>query len=515
MATERLDMIRVREILRQKLVEERTHREIARSLSVSAGTVGATCSRAARLAIAWEQVVEMSDEALDAKVFGARGKASSTRPMPDWSYVHAEVRKKGVTLMLLHLEYLEAHADGLRFSSFCDHYAAWKKRQQPTMRQTHTAGENMFVDYAGQKPRIVDAKTGEVREVELFVAVLGASNLVFAEATESQRVPDFVGSCRRAFESFGGVTAAIVPDQLKSAVVKSDRYEPEIQRTFHEFGEHYGSVVMPARPRHPRDKAKVEVGVQVVERWILARMRKETFYSLGAANMRIAELLAELNEKFVMRAYKATRRELFERVEKGSLRPLPAEPFEAGEWRHVRVHFDYHVELDGHFYSAPYTLLRQHVWTRSTPTTVEIFHDHGRVGAHARSYARGRHTTLDAHMPEAHRQHAAWTPERLVSWAETNVGPTAAELCAVILEKRRHPQQGYRSCLGIIRLSKGHERARVEAACAKALAMNVYSSRFVSNVLARGLDRGGTDDGGTSAAAVVPHENLRGPDYYH
>jgi transposase len=515
MATERLDMIRVREILRQKLVDRRSHRAIAASLSVSPGTVGGACSRAKRLELTWEQVSGMSDADLDAMLFGVRGAAALARPEPDWSFVHTELRKKSVTLTLLHLEYLEEHADGLRFSAFCDRYATWRDRQKPTMRQCHVAGDKMFVDYAGQKVRLVDAHTGEVREVELFVAVLGASNLTFAEATETQTVPDFVGSCRRSFEFFGGVTSAIVPDQLKSAVVKSDRYEPEIQRTFHEFAEHYGAIVMPARPRHPRDKAKVEVAVQVVERWILARMRKETFYSLGEANVRISELLREINERFVMRTYKTTRRALFERIERSALRALPTEAFEVGTWKLLRVHFDYHVEIDHHFYSVSHLLAGAKLWGRFTPSTVEIFRDGERVTAHARSYVHGRHTTRDEHMPEAHRQHASWTPARLVSWAETNVGPIAGELCAVILENRRHPQQGFRSCLGIIRLAKRHEPARVEAACAKALAMRVYSSRFVENVLRHGLDR--VDDAGGEALppAVPQHENVRGPGYYH
>lgn len=514
MATERLDMIRVREILRQKLVDGRSHRAIAASLSLSAGTVGGVCSRAKRLEVTWEQVSGMSDAEADARLFGARVGAVEERPTPEWPEVHAELRQKGVTLTLLHLEYLERHPDGYRFSAFCDRYAAWRDRQSPSMRQYHVAGDKMFVDYAGHKVQLVDEESGEVRDVELFVAVLGASNLTFAEATETQRVPDFVGSCWRAFEFFGGTTSAIVPDQLKSAVVKSDRYEPEIQRTFHEFAEHCGAVVMPARPRRPRDKAKVEVAVQIVERWILARMRKETFHSLGEANVRIAELLRDVNERFVMRTYKATRRELFERIERGALRPLPTEPFEVGAWKRVRVHFDYHVEVDHHFYSVSHTLIGAKLWSRLTPATVELFDGHARVAVHARSHARGRHTTRDEHMPEAHRQHAAWTPARLVSWAESNVGARAGELCAAILEHRRHPQQGYRACLGIIRLARRHERARVEAACAKALAMRAYSSRFVDNVLRHGLDRVEAATGATSVS-VAEHENVRGPGYYH
>ena len=545
MPTERIDMIRVREILRQKMVDERANRPIAAALSISAGKVGETCSRAKKLGLTWTDVDAMTDEELDRKLFGGPGGRACSRPEPDWSSVHVELKRKGVTLTLLHLEYLEGCADGFRYSAFCDRYAAWCAKQKPTMRQTHVAGDKIFVDYAGQRVRIVDRETGEIRGAELFVAVLGASNLTFAEATESQTVPDFVGSCGRAFEFFGGATSAIVPDQLKSAVVKSDRYEPEIQRTFHEFAEHYGAVVIPARPRSPRDKAKVEVAVQIAERWILARMRKETFYSVAEANVRIAELLREINERHVMRTYKATRRELFERVERDALRPLPADRFEVAAWKRVRVHFDYHVDVGRHFYSVPHTLVGEALWARSTASTVEIFwrddvrrlasgardsevassaddgarerrshRDRERVASHVRSHVVGGHTTRDEHMPEAHRRHGAWTPARIISWAETNVGPVAAKLCMSILEHRRHPQQGYRACLGIIRLARRHDRARVEDACAKALAMKVYSSRFVDNVLRHGLDRV-KEQGASEAPAPVLHDNVRGASYYH
>src|SRR5881296_12177 len=309
------------------------------------------------------------------------------------------------------------------------------------MRQVHRAGAKLFVDYAGKKPTIIDATTGEVIAVELFVAVLGASNYTYAEATRTQQVPDWVASHQRAFQFFGGVTEAIVPDQLKSGVVVPCRYEPGVQRTYDAFAQHYGTVILPARPAKPRDKAKIEVAVQIVERWILARLRHETFFSLAALNARIAELLADLNAR-LMRLYRASRRELFERLDQPALRPLPAEAFPRGQ----------------------------------------------RVAAHRRSPVRGTHTTAPAHMPKAHQRHLEWTPSRLIDWART-IGAQTAALVEAILADRPHPEQGYRSCLGLLRLAKGYGPDRLEAASTRAVAVGARSYRHVDSMLKHGLDR--------------------------
>jgi transposase len=381
------------------------------------------------------------------------------------------------------------------------------------MRQIHRAGAKLFVDYAGKKPTIIEATTGEVIDVELFVAVLGASNYTYAEATRTQQVPDWVASHQRAFQFFGGVTEAVVPDQLKSGVVVPCRYEPGVQRTYDDFAQHYGTVILPARPAKPRDKAKIEVAVQVVERWILARLRHETFFSLAALNARIAELLADLNAR-PMRLYRASRRELFERLDQPALRPLPAEPFVYSEWKvRARVSIDYHIELQGHYYSVPYALIHEHVDARLTATTVEVFHRGQRVAAHRRSVVRGRHTTDAAHMPKAHQRHLEWTPSRLIDWART-IGPHTAALVQAILADRPHPEQGYRSCLGLLRLAKHYGPERLEAACARAGAVEARSYRHVDSILKHGLDR----LAGPEAAPPLPltpvHEHLRGRDYY-
>jgi transposase len=363
------------------------------------------------------------------------------------------------------------------------------------------------------KARLVDPLTGEVTEVELFVAVLGASNYTYAEATRAQQVADFVASVARALTFIGGVPCAIVPDQLKSAVIKACRYDPAVQRTTAELGRHYNTTILPARPKSPRDKAKVEVGVQVAERWLLARIRNETFASLGELNRRLAELTEIINTR-TMRTYKASRRELFERLDKPALGPLPAEPFEASAWKRVALNIDYHVEFEGHLYSAPHALLREELWVRGTASSLEIFHLGSRVACHVRSHVRGGRTTQPEHMPSTHRAHAEWTPSRILGWAAT-VGENTRALCDVILRERRHPEWGYRSCLGLFRLAKKYGDARVEAASARALFAGARSYRHVLTILQHNLDGQPLPTPETPAAAGASHENVRGPNYYH
>ena len=511
MATERLPMRHVREIFRQKLVMKRSNRQVATSLGISAGTVSGAMGRATALGLDWEAMALLGDDALEERLYGPRCTTREGRPFPDPAYLHIELRRTGVTLQLLHLEYLEQHANGYRYTAFCAHYSAWLAVQRPTMRQVHRAGEKLFVDYSGKKPSIVDAATGEVIEVELFVAVLGASSFTYAEATRTQTVADWIGSHTRALESLGGVPSAIVPDQLKSGVTHACRYEPGIQRTYEEMATHYGTTVLPARPKSPRDKAKVEGGVLLVQRWVLAKIRNQIFFSLAELNARIAELVRELNDR-QMRAYGASRRELFERLDKPVLSPLPESRFVVGEWKAARINLDYHVEFDRHYYSVPSTLLRQEVEIRATVTTIEIYLRSERIASHPRSAVRGQHTTTAAHMPKAHQAHAEWTPTRLLAWAAT-VGPETVKLSEAIFAARPHPEQGYRSCLGIMRLSKKYGIERVEAACARALGVGARSYRHVESILKHGLDRIAPTE--VAPAQRAAHENIRGRDYYH
>ena len=513
MATERLSMRKTREILRQKWELGRTHRQVAASVGLSLGAVALTLGRATGAGLDWAVAQTLSDAALEERLYGARDEAR-VRPMPDCEYIHAERKKPGVTLELLHHEYLEKHPEGYRYTQFCERYREWLKRRGQTMRQEHLAGEKLFVDYAGKKPSIVDPTTGEVIPVELFVTVLGASNYTYAEATLTQRGPDFIASHVRALQYLGGVPALLVPDQLKSGITKSCRYEPGIQRTYEDLARHYGTSVLPARPHRPRDKAKVEVGVQIAERWIVARLRHETFFSLEALNERIAELLIDLNGRR-MRVYGASRRELFDRIDRPALKPLPAEPFAYSEWKTARLNIDYHAEIDHHYYSAPHALVHEQLDARLTAVTVELFHRGERVASHVRSYKRGGHTTVAEHMPKAHQKHMEWTPSRILHWAGS-VGAKTRELAQAILAERRHPEQGYRSCLGILRLGKRYGDERLEAACARALAVRARSYRHVESILKNGLDRlPSPAEESTEGARRAGHENIRGGGYYH
>jgi transposase len=512
MATERLAMHQVKEILRQKLVLRRSHREVKKALGVSVGLISRMVSRAEALGIDATALDELDDEALEAKLYEPSTECTH-RPLPDLAAIHLELRRAGVTLELLHLEYLERHPDGYRYTAFCNLYRKWLQKRSPTMRQRHIGGDKMFVDYSGKRPRVFDRVTGEATEVELYVAVLGASNYTYAEATYSQTVGEFVTSTVRALGFLGGAPNAIIPDQLKSAVTVACRYEPGIQRNFEELGRHYSTTILPARPASPRDKAKVEVGVQIAQRWILARMRNERFYSLGELNARVRELVGDLNGR-TMKLYKASRNDLFERLDKPALKPLPSDAFEYAEWKMVRLNVDYHVAFDDHYYSAPYTLIEEQLWVRATTTCIEVLRGGVCVAAHLRSYVKHGHTTRSEHMPPSHRKHAEWTPSRILGWART-VGPMTEQLATAILDSKHHPEWGYRSCLGLFRLAKKYDNARVEAACARALLAGARSYRPVETILKNGLDRTPALNIESMETAGVVHENVRGRDYYH
>ena len=513
MATERLSMRTIREILRQRWALARSVRAVAASVGRSVGAIHATERRAKDAGLDWPQIEPLTEEALEATLYRRPSVAGPrrARAVPDFAYLHIERRKPGVTLQLLHVEYLEQHPDGYRYTQFCEQSRHWLRRRRLSMRQVHRAGEKGFVDYAGKTPWLTDPRTGARRPVELFVCALGASSYTYAEATLTQQLPDWLASHTRAVAFFEGVPTAIVCDQLKSGVTTPCRYEPGIQRQYGELATHYGTTILPARPAHPRDKPKVEVAVQVAERWIVARLRHETFFTLVALNERIAELLELLNAKPMRHYGGASRRDLFERLDRPALHPLPAEPYEYAEWRRAKVNIDYHIAVEQHAYSVPHALVHEVVEARLTATTVEVFHRGQRMASHPRSPHRSGFTTTAAHMPKSHQAHAEWSPSRLTRWAAT-IGPQTAALVTAILAARRHPEQGYRSCLGILRLAKRYDAPRLEAACARALTAGARSYRHVDAILKRGLDR--TPD--ASATAPVPtQDNIRGRGYYH
>lgn len=517
MATTRLPMRKVKEILRMKLSDGLSHRVIARALEISVGSVGSVSVRAKGLGIStWADVSDIDEASLEALLYGQPAGAGQRAPLPDPVFIHQELKRPGVTLELLHIEYLRSHPDGYRYTSFCNHYKRWEKSAQLSMRQVHKAGEKLFTDYSGKKPHIVDAATGEITEVELFVATLGASNYTYAEASMSQKAPDWAMSHVRALEYIGGVPKLLVPDQLRSAVSQACRYEPGIQRTYEEMAHHYKTVVLPARPYRPKDKAKVEVAVQIVQRWILARLRNEIFYSLGELNLRIKQLLAELNRR-PMKSYGAkSRQELFDSLDRPALGPLPERRWEYATWKPAKVNIDYHVEFDGHYYSVPYRYAREGVEIRASESAIEVFHKGKRIASHVRSKGGPRHCTKSEHMPKSHQRHENWSPSRLIHWA-SSIGPNTEKLAREILDSRPHPEQGYRSVLGLMALRKTYPHDRLEAACARAVLLRVRSVRQVKTILQSGLDRVAYEPPSETQQQQLPldHENVRGPNYYN
>jgi transposase len=505
-------MRKIREVLRLTFAEGLSSRQVGAALHLPRTTVADHVARARKAGLAWPLPAGLDDDALEARLFAsAAPPPAASRPLPDWALIHRELRRKGVTLQLLHFEYKAAAPDGYQYSQFCRLYRAWQRHIDLVMRQEHRAGEKCFVDFPGDTLPIVDPETGEVRPAQLFVAVLGASNYTYAEAVASQAVPDWIAAHVHALEFYGAVPAILVPDNLHAAVTQAHRYEPILNRTYEELAAHYRCAVIPGRPRKPRDKAKVESGVLVAERWILAALRHRTFFSLAEANQAIRERLAWLNDR-PFKKLDGCRRSLFEEIDRPAMRPLPPRPYEYATWKLAAVNVDYHVEVERHYYSVPYQLVGERCDVRISASTIEIFHRGRRVASHLRSAAHGHHTTDAAHMPAAHRRYAEWTPGRIVRWAE-QTGPGTAALAAEILRSRPHPEQGFRSCLGILRLGRRYGPERLEAACARALAVGASSYRSVESILKTGLD-------GQPLPLPAPdpplrrHENVRGPGYY-
>jgi transposase len=513
MPGQRLLMRQVREVLRLRYVCGHSGHQIAAMVGVSRYTVAEYLRRADVVGIRWPMPPELDDAALERKLFTPPfATGEPTRPQPDWSRLHAELRRPGVTLLLMWQEYRSGQPDGYGYSRFCDLYAAWRGRLSPTMRQTHPAGERMFVDYAGQTVEVIDGATGEVRRAQIFVAALGASNFTYAEARWTQALPDWVGCHVGAFSFFGGVARQIVCDNLKAGVTAACRYEPGISRTYQDLASHYGTAILPARVRRPRDKAKVEVAVQVVQRWVLARLRNHRFFSLAELNGAIRALITELNDR-PMRHLGASRRTLFETLEAPALRGLPSEPYAYAEWRRCRAGLDYHVEVHGHFYSVPYRLMREAIEARITDQTVELFHRGNRIASHVRSPRQHRHTTIPEHMPSAHRRYAEWTPTRLLREAAA-IGPATIALVEAIMASKPHPEQGFRTCLGILRLVRSYGPERLEAACQRGLDIGARTYGSVQSILGHGLDRAFRPEPMADEPPVT-HANIRGSRYYH
>ena len=508
-------MRKIKEVLRLKYDCNLSEREISRSCQVSRSTVADYLMKAKAAGISWPEALALTDTQIEERLFPVQRIHSSVkRPAPDYEYIYSQLRtyrKFNLTLVQLWLEYKEKHPDGYQYSQFCDLYRHWRGKLDYVMRQEHRAGEKAFIDYSDGLS-ILEMATGELISTQLFLAVWGASSYTYAEATLSQTLPEWIGSHRRSLEYFSCVPRVLVPDNLKSGVSKACKYEPELNPTYTDMAEHYGCAVLPARPRKPRDKAKVEAGVLIAQRWILAVLRHRTFYSLAELNDAIRQCLERLNNR-PMRRLQKSRREMFETIDRPNALPLPARPYEYAEWYKARVNVDYHIEVDHHYYSVPFQLLREKVDVRLTATTLEVFHKGARVAAHARSYVRGGYTTLKEHMPPEHRGYAEWSPSRFIQWAG-KTGASTAQLVEKILATRPYPEQGYRACLGIIRLGQHYEPERVEAAAERALKFNACSYRSMKAILTAGLDRQQDNGERPVQMSLSLHQNIRGREYY-
>jgi transposase len=516
MPAERTSMRHVREILRLKLEGKVATREIARRIGVAPSTVRLTIERFQAEGLTWPLGEEVNAARLEAALYKNAGSKQGHRrhAEPDWAVIHRELKRKHVTLSILWDEYIAQHPDGYRYSRFCDLYRGWERRLPVTMRQTHLGGDKLFIDYAGDTvPVVIDRLTGEIRSAQIFVAVMGASSFAYAEASWTQTLPDWIGAHVRTFEAIGGVPKLLVPDNTKVAVIKACHYDPQVNRTYADMAAHYDTAILPARPRKPRDKAKVEVCVLIIERWLFGRLRHRRFHGLPELNQAIRELLTDLNEHRPLRRLGRTRKQLLEELDRPALKPLPVEPYVFAEWRARRVGLDYHIDVDGHYYSVPYRFARAQVEVRLTGRTVELFFKGERIAAHQRMSGNGKHTTVPEHMPSSHRRHADWTIERIRREAGT-IGPSAALLCDLILEQRRHPEQGYRACLGIVRLVKPFGPERVEAAAARALEIGARTYGSVRSILDNNLDRLAAPSRAAGGTTIL-HPNIRGARYYN
>jgi transposase len=513
-------MRQVVDVLRLTHEQHRSQREIAQSLGLAQSTVSEYRRRFAASGLPWPLPPELDEAALEARLFRrVAGELVATRPVPDWAAVQQELKeRKGVTLQLLWAEYKQRHRDGYQYTQFCRHYHAWAARLEPVLRQVYVAGEKVFVDYAGPTVPITDPATGETRDAQVFVGALGASHLLYVEATWTQGLADWIGAHVRLLEYLGGAPALIVPDNVKTGVHHACYYEPTLHPTYQDFAAHYSTAILPTRSYHPRDKAKVETAVQIVEREILAPLRHDVFHSLVELNYALIDGRERVNAR-PFQKLAGSRRELFAQLDRPALKPLPAERYELAEWRTAKVNIDYHIAVDRHLYSVPYALVGAEVRVRLTSSMVEVLHQGKRVALHVRAIypeQRGRFTTDPGHRPKSHQAHLEWSPSRLIRWGE-QVGTATGAVVQTILERYPHPEQGYRACLGLLSLARRYGAARLEAASARARTTGAVSYRSVKSILESGFDQLPpelTDGAEPTLRLPAAHAHVRGPDYY-
>jgi len=510
-------MIKLKEILRLKYEAQLSLRQIALCVSLSTGVISKYLQRAESAGLGWPLPEDLSDQALERLLQPGRvSTVSSSTAEPDFAEIASELSRKGMTRQLLWEEYAQAHPDNhYSYSRFTVLFRRWHQKQKLSMRQRHRAGEKLFIDYCGPTLPVVNPDTGETREAQVFVAVLGVSSYTYAEATWSQSLPDWIGSHVRAFAFYGGLPEILIPDNLKSAVSKACRYEPDLNPTYQAMAAHYSVAVMPARPYKPKDKAKAEVGVQLVERWIMMRLRKQTFFTLGSLNQAIADLLTDLNQR-PFKQKPGCRRSQFEQLDQPTLKPLPDAPYEYRHIKKARVHLDYHVAYNQHYYSVPYQLVKEEVTIHAGESLVTIFHQGKQVAIHPRAHHQGGHSTDVTHMAKAHRKHEEWSPQRFLSWA-ASIGPQTLVVVQYQLESRPHPEHGYRTCLGLLNLTKKYGKPRLEAACNRAQQIGGMTYKSIASILDKSLDKVPLEPADAAPQTTLPfdHDNVRGADYYH
>lgn len=512
MSQRRLSVRKIKEVLRLFHEKGCSKSEIARSCNIGATTVSRYLDRAKEAGISYPVPDNLSDELLGDLLFPKVEKKIKNRPLPDWPLIQKELSKKGVTLELLWMEYRESYPDGYGLSRFYALHKEWESTVDPVMRQSYKAGEKLFVDYAGPTLPMIDRETGEIRDVQIFVAVLGASSYTYVEGSESQKVKDWVQSHINAFHFFEGVPEVVVPDNLKSGVKSPCYYDPDINPTYQDLARHYGIAVLPTRVRKPKDKAKAESGVLQVERWILARLRNQQFFSVQEINEAIAPLLEDLNSK-TMEKSSESRKSLYESIDRPALRSLPDKEYILAAWGKKRVGADYHVEVDDHYYSVPYKFIRKECESRITDNTVEIYIKSKRVASHQRSFKKGEATTLRDHMPKNHREYSEWSSEKFISRAE-KIGTSVYSIIKQILESQKHQEQGFRMSLGVLSLGRSYGDERLEAACKRALQVRAYSYKSIRSILEKGLDQVEFNVC-EREESVTLHSNIRGSEYYH
>lgn len=509
-----VSMRKIKTLLQLHYACNLSQHQIANSLNLSVGVVNKYLQRSEQVGITWPLPVELEDEAMLRKKLQSTGQVEpKARHNIDFAFLHTERKRKGVTLQLLWEEYAQTYPNPLSYPHFCLLYRKWRQVQPQSMRQYHKAGDKAFVDYAGPTVNIIDPNNGAIRAAQIFVGILGASNYTYAEASWTQQLPDWIASHRRMFEFFGGVPALIVPDNLKSGVHKACRYEPDINPTYADFIEYYGTAVLPARPAKPKDKAKVENAVLVVERWILARLRHHTFFSLSQLNAVIGELLHQLNHR-PFKKMPGCRASAFAEIDRPALKALPTHSYELTEIKWARVHIDYHIELHQHYYSVPFQYIGKEVMLRFTAQRLECYYQAKQIALHVRNTQKGGHTTLIEHMPKSHRRYMEWTPSRFLHWA-SQIGESTTRYVKHLLESKPHPEQGYRSCLGLLNLAKRYGNIRLEKACERAWLLGMRTRRSVASMLEHRLEDQALPKAQSTDTQPIPHENLRGKQYYH